>query len=127
MSVSRQEIKEALSKMPVMDLVGLIKELEEEWGVSAAAPVAVAAVAGAGGAAAPAAEEQTEFTVVMTAFGENKVGVIKAIRTITGLGLKEAKDLVEGVPATVKEGVSKDEAAKIKKDLEEAGAKADIK
>jgi large subunit ribosomal protein L7/L12 len=127
MSVSRQEIKEALSKMPVMDLVGLIKELEEEWGVSAAAPVAVAAVGGGAGAAAPAAEEQTEFTVVMTAFGENKVGVIKAIRTITGLGLKEAKDLVEGVPATVKEGVSKDEAAKIKKDLEEAGAKADIK
>lgn len=127
MSVSRQEIKEALGKMPVMELVGLIKELEEEWGVSAAAPVAVAAVAGAGGAAAPAAEEQTEFNVIMTAFGENKVGVIKAIRTITGLGLKEAKDLVEGVPSTVKEGVSKDEAAKIKKDLEEAGAKVDIK
>lgn len=126
MSVSRQEIKEALGKMPVMELVGLIKELEEEWGVSAAAPVAVAAVAGAG-AAAPAAEEQTEFNVIMTAFGENKVGVIKAIRTITGLGLKEAKDLVEGVPSTVKEGVSKDEAAKIKKDLEEAGAKVDIK
>lgn len=127
MSVSRQEIKEALSKMPVMELVGLIKELEDEWGVSAAAPVAVAAVAGAPGAAAPAAEEKTEFTVVMTAFGENKVGVIKAIRAITGLGLKEAKDLVEGVPATVKEGVSKDEAAKIKKDLEEAGAKVEIK
>lgn len=126
MSVSRQEIKEALGKMPVMELVGLIKELEEEWGVSAAAPVAVAAVAGAG-AAAPAAEEQTEFNVIMTAFGDNKVGVIKAIRTITGLGLKEAKDLVEGVPSTVKEGVSKDEAAKIKKDLEEAGAKVDIK
>ena len=126
MSVSRQEIKEALSKMPVMELVGLIKELEDEWGVSAAAPVAVAAAA-APGAAAPAAEEKTEFTVVMTAFGENKVGVIKAIRTITGLGLKEAKDLVEGVPATVKEGVNKDEAAKIKKDLEEAGAKAEIK
>jgi large subunit ribosomal protein L7/L12 len=128
MSVSRQEIKEALSKMPVMDLVGLIKELEEEWGVSAAAPVAVAAAAGAPGAAgAAAAEEQTEFNVIMTSFGENKVGVIKTIRTITGLGLKEAKDLVEGVPATVKEGVSKDEAAKIKKDLEEAGAKAEIK
>jgi large subunit ribosomal protein L7/L12 len=127
MSVSRQEIKDALSKMPVMELVGLIKELEDEWGVSAAAPVAVAAAPGAAGAAAPAAEEKTEFTVVMTAFGENKVGVIKAIRAITGLGLKEAKDLVEGVPATVKEGVNKDEAAKIKKDLEEAGAKADIK
>lgn len=127
MSVSRQEIKEALGKMPVMELVGLIKELEEEWGVSAAAPVAVAAVAGAGGAAAPAAEEQTEFNVIMTAFGDNKVGVIKAIRSITGLGLKEAKDLVEGVPSTVKEGVSKDEAAKIKKDLEEAGAKVEVK
>jgi large subunit ribosomal protein L7/L12 len=126
MSVSRQEIKEALGKMPVMELVGLIKELEEEWGVSAAAPVAVAAVA-AGGAAAPAAEEKTEFTVTMTAFGENKVGVIKAIRTITGLGLKEAKDLVEGVPSVVKEAVSKDEAAKIKKDLEDAGAKVEVK
>jgi large subunit ribosomal protein L7/L12 len=126
MSVSRQEIKEALGKMPVMDLVSLIKELEEEWGVSAAAPVAVAAVA-AGGAAAPAAEEKTEFTVVMTSFGENKVGVIKAIRTITGLGLKEAKDLVEGVPSAVKEGVSKDEVAKIKKELEDAGAKVEVK
>jgi large subunit ribosomal protein L7/L12 len=127
MSVSRQEIKEALGKMPVMELVGLIKELEEEWGVSAAAPVAVAAAAGGGVAAAAAAEEKTEFNVVMTAFGENKVGVIKAIRTITGLGLKEAKDLVEGVPSTVKEGVSKDEAAKIKKDLEDAGAKVEVK
>ncbi len=125
MSVSRQEIKEALGKMPVMELVGLIKELEEEWGVSAAAPVAVAAAAG--GAAAPAAEEQTEFTVTMTAFGENKVGVIKAIRTITGLGLKEAKDLVEGVPSVVKEGISKDEAAKIKKDIEDAGGKVEVK
>ncbi len=126
MSVSRQEIKEALGKMPVMELVGLIKELEEEWGVSAAAPVAVAA-AGAAGAAAAAVEEKTEFNVIMTAFGENKVGVIKTIRTITGLGLKEAKDLVEGVPSTVKEAVSKDEAAKIKKDLEDAGAKVEVK
>lgn len=126
MSVSRQEIKEALGKMPVMELVGLIKELEEEWGVSAAAPVAVAAAGGAG-AAAPAAEEQTEFTVTMTSFGENKVGVIKAIRTITGLGLKEAKDLVEGVPSVVKEGISKDEVAKIKKELEDAGAKVEVK
>ena len=125
MSVSRQEIKEALGKMPVMELVGLIKELEEEWGVSAAAPVAVAA-AGAGAAAA-VVEEQTEFNVIMTAYGENKVGVIKAIRTITGLGLKEAKDLVEGVPSTVKEGISKDESAKIKKDLEDAGAKVEVK
>jgi large subunit ribosomal protein L7/L12 len=127
MSVSRQEIKEALGKMPVMELVGLIKELEEEWGVSAAAPVAVAAAGAAGGAAAPVAEEKTEFNVIMTAFGENKVGVIKAIRTITGLGLKEAKDLVEGVPSTVKEGVSKDDAAKIKKELEDAGAKVEVK
>jgi large subunit ribosomal protein L7/L12 len=127
MSVSRQEIKEALGKMPVMELVGLIKELEEEWGVSAAAPVAVAAPGAAGGAAAPAAEEKTEFTVTMTAFGENKVGVIKAIRTITGLGLKEAKDLVEGVPSVVKEGISKDEVAKIKKELEDAGAKVEVK
>ncbi len=126
MSVSRQEIKEALGKMPVMELVGLIKELEEEWGVSAAAPVAVAAAAGGAAAAAPV-EEKTEFTVTMTAFGENKVGVIKAIRTITGLGLKEAKDLVEGVPSVVKEGISKDDAAKIKKDLEDAGAKVEVK
>jgi large subunit ribosomal protein L7/L12 len=127
MSVSRQEIKEALGKMPVMELVGLIKELEEEWGVSAAAPVAAAPAAGGGAAAAAAVEEKTEFNVIMTAFGENKVGVIKAIRSITGLGLKEAKDLVEGVPSTVKEGVSKDEAAKIKKDLEDAGAKVEVK
>ena len=128
MSVSRQEIKDALGKMPVMELVSLIKELEDEWGVSAAAPVAMAAAGGAAGAAgAPAVEEKTEFNVIMTAFGENKVGVIKTIRTITGLGLKEAKDLVEGVPSTVKEGVSKDEAAKIKKDLEEAGAKVEVK
>lgn len=126
MSVSRQEIKEALGKMPVMELVGLIKELEEEWGVSAAAPVAIAAP-GAAAAAAPAAEEKTEFTVTMTSFGENKVGVIKAIRTITGLGLKEAKDLVEGVPSVVKDGISKDEVAKIKKDLEDAGAKVEVK
>jgi large subunit ribosomal protein L7/L12 len=125
MAVSRQEILEAISNMSVMDVVQLISDMEEKFGVSAAAPVAVAAAAPAAGAA-PAAE-QTEFTVIMTSFGENKVGVIKAIRTITGLGLKEAKDLVEGVPATVKEGVSKADAAKIKKELEDAGAKADIK
>jgi len=126
MSVSREQIKEALGQMPVMELVGLIKELEEAWGVSAAAPVAVAAVA-AGGAAAPAAEEQTEFDVVMTSFGDNKVAVIKAVRAITGLGLKEAKDLVEGAPSTVKEAVSKDDAAKFKKELEDAGAKVEVK
>ena len=125
MAVSRQEIKDALSQMPVMELVELISELESAWGVSAAAPVAVAA-APAGGAAA-AAEEQTEFDVIMTGFGENKVNVIKVIRVITGMGLKEAKDLVEGVPSTVKEGTTKDDAASIKKQLEEAGAKVDIK
>lgn len=126
MAVSRQEIKDALSQMPVMELVELINELESAWGVSAAAPVAVAAAPGAG-AAAPAAEEKTEFDVVMTSFGDNKVNVIKVIRAITGMGLKEAKDLVEGVPSTVKEGATKDDAASIKKQLEEAGAKVDIK
>jgi len=125
MAVSRQEIKDALSQMPVMELVELISELESAWGVSAAAPVAVAA-APAGGAAA-AVEEKTEFDVIMTGFGENKVNVIKVIRAITGMGLKEAKDLVEGVPSTVKEGTTKDDAASIKKQLEEAGAKVDIK
>ena len=126
MAVSREEIKEALGKMPVLELVDLIKELEEEWGVSAAAPVAVAA---APGAAAPgaAAEEKTEFNVIMTSFGENKVGVIKVIRAVTGLGLKEAKDLVEGAPSPVKEGVPKAEADDIKKQLEEAGAAVEIK
>ena len=126
MAVSREEIKEALSKMPVLELVDLIKELEDEWGVSAAAPVAVAAAAGAGGDAS-AAEEKTEFNVVMTSFGENKVSAIKAVRAITGLGLKEAKDLVEGAPASVKEGVSKDESEEVKKQLEEAGATVEIK
>lgn len=125
MAVSRQEIKDALSQMPVMELVELISELESAWGVSAAAPVAVAA-APAGGAAA-VVEEKTEFDVIMTGFGENKVNVIKVIRAITGMGLKEAKDLVEGVPSTVKEGTTKDDAASIKKQLEEAGAKVDIK
>ncbi len=125
MAVSRQEIKDALSQMPVMELVELINELENDWGVSAAAPVAAAAAGG--GAVAAAVEEQTEFDVIMTSFGDNKVGVIKVIRTITSMGLKEAKDLVEGVPSTVKEGTTKDDAASIKKQLEEAGAKVDIK
>ena len=102
----------------------LIKELEDEWGVSAAAPVAVAAAAGGD---AGAAEEKTEFDVVMTSFGENKVAVIKAVRAITGLGLKEAKDLVESAPAPVKEGVSKDESEEVKKQLEEAGAAVEVK
>jgi large subunit ribosomal protein L7/L12 len=109
-----------------MEVVDLIKQLEEKWGVSAAAPVAVAAAPGAA-AAAPAAEEKTEFNVTMTSFGANKVGVIKVIREITGLGLKEAKDLVEGVPSSVKEGVSKADADAIKKKLEDAGAAAEIK
>jgi large subunit ribosomal protein L7/L12 len=125
MSLSNAELIEALSAKPIMEIVELVKALEEKWGVSAAAPVAVAAVAG--GAAAAPAEEQTEFAVVMNSFGENKVAVIKVVRTVTGLGLKEAKDLVEGAPSTVKEGVKKDEAETIKKQLEEAGASATIK
>jgi large subunit ribosomal protein L7/L12 len=125
MAVSREEIIEVLSNMSVLEVTQLVSELEEKWGVSAAAPVAVAAAGPA--AEAAAVEEKTEFDVVMTSFGANKVGVIKAIRTITGLGLKEAKDLVEGVPATVKEGISKDEAAGIKKQLEEAGASVEVK
>ena len=125
MALSNQELLSELSAKPIMEIVELFKMLEDTWGVSAAAPVAVAAAAPAGAAAA--AEEQTEFNVIMKSFGENKVGVIKAIRTITGLGLKEAKDLVEGVPTNVKEGVTKDEAASIKKQLEEAGAAVEIK
>ena len=127
MSVSREEIKKSLSAMPVMDLVELIKELEEEWGVSAAAPVAVAAAGAAPADSGAAAEEQTEFDVIMTNFGSNKVAVIKVVRAITGLGLKEAKDMVEGTPSNVKEGASKDEAADIKKQLEEAGATVEVK
>lgn len=126
MAVSREEIKEALGQMPVLELVDLIKELEDEWGVSAAAPVAVAAAPGAGGDAG-AAEEQTEFDVVMSSFGDNKVAVIKAVRAITGLGLKEAKEMVEGAPTTVKEGASKEESEDIKKQLEEAGASVEVK
>jgi large subunit ribosomal protein L7/L12 len=127
MSLSNAELVEALSKKPILEIVELVKALEEKWGVSAAAPVAVAAVGGAAAGAAAPAEEKTEFNVVMDAFGENKVAVIKVVRTVTGLGLKEAKDLVEGAPSTVKEGVKKDEAESIKKQLEEAGAKATIK
>jgi large subunit ribosomal protein L7/L12 len=126
MAVSREEIIDALSNMSVIEVTQLVADLEEKWGVSAAAPVAVAAAGPAGGDAAPA-EEKTEFDVVMTSFGANKVAVIKAIRTLTGLGLKEAKDLVEGVPASVKEGVSKDEAESVKKQLEEAGASVEVK
>jgi large subunit ribosomal protein L7/L12 len=126
MAISNEDLLKELSAKPIMEVVELIKMLEEEWGVSAAAPVAVAAAAGAdaGGAAE---EEQTEFDVVMSSFGANKVSVIKAVRTLTGLGLKEAKDLVEGVPATIKEGIPKDEAEEVKKQLEEAGAAVDVK
>ena len=127
MAVSKAEIVEALSALSVMEVVDLVSELEKKWGVSAAAAVAVAAAPAGGAAAAPAAEEKTEFTVTMTEFGANKVGVIKVIREITGLGLKEAKDLVEAAPSTVKDGVSKADAEAIKKKLEEAGAKAAIK
>lgn len=125
MAVSKEDILETIAGMTVMEVVELISAMEEKFGVSAAAAVA-AAPAAAGGEAA-AAEEQTEFDVVMTSFGANKVAVIKAVRGITGLGLKEAKEAVEGVPTTLKEGVSKDEAESVKKDLEEAGAAVEIK
>jgi len=119
---------EELSKLTVLEAAELAKKLEEKWGVTAAAPVAVAAVAGAGGGAgAAAAEEQTEFTVILAAAGEKKINVIKEIRAITGLGLKEAKDLVEGAFKAVKEGVSKDDAAKLRKVLEDQGAKVEVK
>jgi large subunit ribosomal protein L7/L12 len=122
------KLVDELSKLTVLEAAELSKLLEEKWGVSAAAPVAVAA-AGGGGAAAPAApvEEQTEFTVILAAAGDKKINVIKEIRTITGLGLKEAKDLVEGAPKTVKENATKDEAAAIKKTLEEQGATVEVK
>ncbi len=124
MAATKEELIDALSELKVLEVVDLIKALEEKWGVSAAAPVAVAA---GPAAAAPVVEEQTEFNVTMTSFGANKVGVIKVIRELTGLGLKEAKDLVEGVPSSVKEGVSKADADAIKKKLDEAGATAEIK
>ncbi len=123
MAISKEEILDAISNMTVMDVVDLIKAMEEKFGVSAAAAVAAAPAA----VAAAPVEEQTEFTVTLTGFGEKKVNVIKSIRGITGLGLKEAKDLVEGVPSVVKESVSKDEAAKIKKELEESGATVEVK
>jgi large subunit ribosomal protein L7/L12 len=126
MAASKEQILDAISNMTVMEVVDLVKMMEDKFGVTAAAPVAMAAV-GAAAAAAPVAEEQTEFTVTMTSFGANKVGVIKVIREITGLGLKEAKDLVEGVPALVKESIPKADADGIKKKLEDAGAAAEIK
>ncbi len=124
-AVTKEEILEAVSNMTVMDLVDLISEMEEKFGVSAAAAVAPAAAAGGGEAAA--AEEKDAFDIVMSSFGENKVAVIKVVRAITGLGLKEAKDLVEGAPSTVKEGVAKAEVEELKKQLEEAGASVELK
>lgn len=126
MAITKEEVVEWLSAQTVLEVAGLVKELEEKWGVSAAAPVAVAA---AGGAAAPAeaVEEKDEFDVILKAAGANKIAAIKEVRAITGLGLKEAKDLVEGAPKPVKEGVSKDEAEEIKKKLEAAGAEVELK
>jgi large subunit ribosomal protein L7/L12 len=125
-TISREDILNAISEMSVMDVVQLIKDMEEKFGVSAAAAVQVAAPT-AGGEAASAAEEKTEFDVVMSSFGANKVAVIKVVRGVTGLGLKEAKELVESAPVNVKEGIAKDEAEDLKKQLEEAGASVEIK
>ena len=125
MALSNEDLLKELSAKPIMEVVELVKMLEDEWGVSAAAPVAVAA--GPAVDAGEAAVEKDEFDVVMTSFGGNKVSVIKAVRTITGLGLKEAKDAVEGAPSTIKEGVAKGEAEEVKKKLEEAGATVELK
>ena len=126
--LSIDQVKEFLGNLTVLELADLVKTLEEEWGVSAAAPVAMAMAAGAGGGdAGAAAEEQTEFDVNLISSGDKKIAVIKAVREITGLGLKEAKDLVEGAPKPVKEGVNKDEAETLKKQLEDAGATVEIK
>jgi large subunit ribosomal protein L7/L12 len=127
MAVARTDILEAIANMTVLELSQLIKEMEEKFGVSAAAAVAVAAPAAGGGAAAPAAAEKTEFTVLLTAAGDNKVNVIKVVRAVTGLGLKEAKDLVDGAPKPVKEGISKADAEGIVKQIVEAGGKAEMK
>src|SRR5690348_9692505 len=126
MAVTKEELVEALSNLKVLDVVELIKSLEEKWGVSAAAPVAVAA-AGPAAAAAPAAEEKTEFEVVLKEVGDNKINVIKVVREVTSLGLKEAKDVVDGAPKTIKEGVTKDDAEAMKKKFEAVGAKVEIK
>ena len=126
--ITKAQVKEFLSKMSVLEMAELIKELEDDWGVSAAAPVAMAAMpGGAGGGAAEAAEEQTEFDVVLKGIGNSKIQVIKAVREITGLGLKEAKAMVDEVPSTIKEGVSKDDAEAAKAKLEGVGAEAEIK
>jgi large subunit ribosomal protein L7/L12 len=126
--ITKEQVIDWLSGQSVIDIAALVKDLEEKWGVSAAAPVAAAAAAApAAGGAVEAAEEQTEFTVIFGGAGENKIASIKEVRAITGLGLKEAKDLVEGAPKPVKEGVSKDEADEVKKKLEAVGAKVEIK
>ncbi|MFQ5669392.1 MAG: 50S ribosomal protein L7/L12 [Acidobacteriota bacterium] len=122
-----ESIAESLSGLTVIEAAELVKKLEEKWGVSAAAPVAIAAAAGAGASAAAEAEEKTEFDVVLTEVGAKKINVIKAVREVTSLGLKEAKDLVESAPKAVKEGISKEEADSVKKKFEEAGAKVEIK
>ncbi len=126
-NITKDQVIEWLSSQTVLEVAALVKDLETKWGVSAAAPVAAAAAAAPGAAAAAPAEEKTEFTVVLVAAGENKIGAIKEVRAITGLGLKEAKDLVEGAPKPVKEGVNKAEAEDIKKKLEAAGAKVELK
>ena len=127
MAVSKEDILETLSNMTVMEVVDLIAAMEEKFGVSAAAAVAAAPAAGAGDAGGEAAAEKDEFDVVLASFGDKKVGVIKAVRAITGLGLKEAKDMVESAPTTVKEGASKSESEELKKQLEEAGATVELK
>jgi large subunit ribosomal protein L7/L12 len=128
MAIAKQDILDAIGNMSVLELSQLIKDMEEKFGVSAAAAtVAVAAPGAGGGAAAPAAEEKTEFTVMLAAAGENKVNTIKAVREVTGLGLKEAKDLVDGAPKPIKEGISKADAEAIKKKMEDAGAKVEVK
>ena len=126
MALTNEQLIEELSNKPIMEIVDLVRSLEEKWGVSAAAPVAVAADGG-GAAAAEEAEEQTEFDVIMTSFGSAKVPVIKVVRALTGLGLKEAKDLVEAAPSAVREAITREEAEDVKKQLEEAGASVDIK
>jgi len=127
MAVSKEDILDTISNMTVMEVVELVEAMEEKFGVSAAAAMVAAPAAGGDAGGAAAAEEKDEFDVVMSSFGDNKVGVIKVVRAITGLGLKEAKDMVEGAPSTVKEGASKDEAEDVKKQLEEAGATVELK
>ena len=127
MALTNEQLIEELSNKPIMEVVDLVRSLEEKWGVSAAAPVAVAADGGGGGPAEDEVEEQTEFDVILTSFGSAKVPVIKVVRSLTGLGLKEAKDLVEAAPSAVREAIIRDEAEDVKKQLEEAGASVDIK